>query len=181
MKLLPIVLGFILCTAIAKAQVNGDVSPVPTKVRIQVVIAGTDEYKDIVASYIKSELRKINDVSVVDNDPLMTISLTVQTLKNTLGMKTGYVVSYVILTQVQNIIGKKLVDSSSLDDGMKQRIDSCFKNVGTAIDSFTVVVPPDNLQDTIKENVAKIDGADIEQMRPVLTKLQQSPLLQKSQ
>ncbi len=95
----------------------------------------------------------------------MTVSVTVMELKNRAGMSTGYVINYSVLTQMNNILGKALVDSTTLDATAKDAINRCFNTVGSPIDNFTVVKPRDALKDGISEDVAAIDGKDIDLAR----------------
>ena len=69
---------------------------------VQVVVTGDEQLKNETASYIRRELRSLNDVVIVDSGADWVIELLIAELTNGIGAKLGLAISVTIIPTFNN-------------------------------------------------------------------------------
>ena len=149
----------------------------PIKIRIFLLVedgakAGADDA--MLKGYITRELRKCSDVVLVDNCKESILGLYVMSIdtRNRAGMTTGKVLSFTVCSEISNQIGSGTVRLQHLlDDKTKKLLLSCFSGTGDIIDAFMQETDEDSLARVISEDIAGIEGKDIEPIRESLDNL----------
>jgi hypothetical protein len=128
---------------------------------------------DMVRGYALDELSKINDIDVVQDNELLCIHCMVLPTTNGLGMRNGYVLCFVLTSQLPNIVGSKLVDSSvgfiGISADKAAKIKQCLKNDGIYAGELVRTCPIPELKQAIADTVASINGGDFQQLRQITT------------
>jgi hypothetical protein len=150
----------------------------PGKIVISLLVSGDSDYTDVVKSYIKRDLRKLDDVQVMDvgddeavkkyGNNGMLISCIILVVKNQTDEKIGCVLSYVVTSQKDNMVGTYLVSGLNIDAEKRNFLLRSFNNAGELVDHFAKVTRLERLETEVQENVAYIDGTSIEKFRKEL-------------
>jgi hypothetical protein len=137
--------------------------------KVKVSVSAPDDIKDLVSSYLNRELRSLNDVEIVDNNPDWEIEIVAMELKTVSGYKNGIAISTVILSPYNN---------QALSEFFKPE----FKESGLLItsglswysDQMLNVDSSDNLQELCKTIVADFDSRELEPSRKFFRNLKET-------
>lgn len=144
-----------------------------TNWRVKVTVSASESIKDSVSSYLNRELRSLNDVEVVNDNPDWEISVVAMELKTVGGYKNGIALSTVIVTPFNN---------QSLSGFFQPK----FKTTGLQMtsglswypDQWLNVGSADDLQKQCKDIITNFDVTTLEESRKSLQKVKE--LLNKS-
>lgn len=140
----------------------------PFKITVKVNITCDNPVKeDIFRSYIDKELRTIDDVKLVNVNPLVTINVIIMDVKNERDFSYGYVLSWAITSQVRNVLAIWAV-KGNVDADTYSNLKGCLTNDGVLVDHFLFLCALDQLKNQVSQGVAKIDGGALENVRQVL-------------
>jgi len=126
--------------------------------RVRVEVSGDANIKPLVTSYINRELRTLNDVKIMDNDPGWLLSIVAIETYTKGGDKIGVALSVVVLKLVTSLFAKKIPLALV---GMVPEL-YLFHTHILYTDSTN------NLQRTCKRIVADFDSEQLETARRVL-------------
>ena len=147
-----------------------DLSKQP-KLRVKVNITASDNIADLVNSYIKRELRNLNDIQVVDKDPMFLINLLVLEHRSSSGNVLEYITSAVAMLGFNNTF----MAFFSLEKKEKKLLLDLTSDLYYFPCLFKVLaVPPTDLKGLCKDIVASFDTQCAEPRRMVWQELQQT-------
>jgi hypothetical protein len=131
--------------------------------RVKLEISGNDNIKTEVSSYLSRELRALNDVVLVDDNPHYLISIVAVEVPSLSGYKTGVNLSVVVL----KIFPNKWLDIwiMKLPDASKKGILDYTSNLYYFIDHSTIGGSSDDLQSMCKKIVATFDNETLEEIQ----------------
>ncbi len=149
-----VIILFLLTTAFLANPVDAT----DDKFRVKVKVSGNDDPKNLVTSYINRELRSLNDVEVVAEDPEYEIWIVCVEV----GRK-GYFLSTVILIRVPDSMlqpGTKVRDEST-------RPDPKHSALSWAPDVSLKGASPGDLREVCRKIIAEFDVETLEGVRSI--------------
>jgi len=158
-------IGFLLTTIIlislfgnvARAE-SGSANQFHAKV--QVSVSANDNIKGQVESYIKRELRSLQDVTLVDEGADWELSILAMEVSTKGGYKSGVIISVVILSPFNNQIV-----SGMLQEKYKELGTNLTKGLYWYPDHWLRAGPVDQLRSLCVELIADFDSQQLEESR----------------
>jgi len=143
--------------------------------RVKVYVWGNDNIQDTVSSYIKRELRSLNDVELVDSDSEWEINVGTAVLDNVNGYNLGVLFSTLIIHHFDNWMLSYMLQPKYKDEGMGITSNLSYSGLSHEMKWGSM----DNLQEKCKKIVTDFDTHELEASRKSFRQLKES--LQKSQ
>jgi uncharacterized membrane protein YheB (UPF0754 family) len=144
------------------------------RVEVQVSdLSPDDNLKDTVSSYIKEELRSLNDVKLVDTNPEWEIDIMATRVTTSKGYKPRVAFSIVTFKPFDNWMLSPLLQPKYRDYGLK-----LISALSSSIEHSMRLDSIDNLQEMCKEIVAHFDSNQLEKSRKSFREMKEK--LQKS-
>ena len=137
--------------------------------KVKVTVSANENIKSLVSSYLNKELRSINDVELVYENPEWEIAVLTSEVKDVNGYKIGFVISTVIIRSFDNQI---------LSGYFRQK----FKGLGMEFTSGLCDYPvhwlhvgsTGSLQDLCEEIIADFDTTYLDKSREMFQKADQT-------
>jgi len=133
-------------------------------VRISLSVDAADGLNSRITSYLSRELRKIDDVTITDTNPLYRINCVALKTISRGGENLGYALSFVVTSTMPSTFTSMFVRSKLSADDLKT-IQSWNNNDGVVVQHFVQICGPDDIRTVCAQLVAQIDGSLIESAR----------------
>ena len=140
------------------------------KIKVEVEVWGDDDTKNLVKSFILRELRALNDVLIVNNEPDYSLQIGVMSLKYESGLSAGQIIiSYVELQPFKVDYLNVIVDELGFDSNDKQfdKFDNWVIGVYTLKDNKLISCPRESLQEKCAGLIADFDVETLAQQRQI--------------
>ena len=164
-----VIIGVALATSVCAAPALGQNLP-PWSTKVQVTVAGEDDIRNRVTSWLSEELRRMPDVAVVDSGPEWEIHVIAMQTKNQGGVVTGYALSEVVLQRL-DFRPVAAVDTVRTHRDLWSFVLSVTPVSWTESDHNLYVGPTNDLRTTIEGLAAAFDTKELEPSRKAWEKL----------
>ena len=136
------------------------------KCRVQLKVSASETLTDETTSYLTRELRRIDDIDVVNDDPWYVVNVVALETSNNAGTSTGYVFSIVVESPLHPKSLRDLL-ATKVDENALKIFDFALRTATHIESHFLQVGPTGELESICKKIVAKIDGSVLEDSRKV--------------
>ena len=137
--------------------------------RVKLTVSASDSIRDAVTNCLDRELRGLNDVRLVDDEPQWEIGVLALEVKSTRGYRGGIVLSTVILSRFQSDKGAPGSHPAEQVSGFPQTSD-LWEYPGHSLHMDA----SDRLQMMCKQIVADFDAKHLEKSRKRFREMQQT-------
>jgi hypothetical protein len=140
-----------------------------TTIKLEVI--GSQEFKSLATSYLGRELRGLQDVAMVEQDPVFKLTISGIDNQTASGSKLGYTVHVLAGRAVSLTFWNKILDtiSAGATEAAKNSTKTLFKvdleKAITILDNSMYTTPPDRLQEICATIVTDLDRTIFEPLR----------------
>jgi uncharacterized protein YecT (DUF1311 family) len=145
--------------------------PQGSKIRVQLSVASRLESdRSLITSYLSRCLRQIQDVVVVGDNPLVTLSVVAFRTSNVGGYQTGYAISIAVTSCFRaRLISKHYIAQLPADEQAEFRDE--LSSLAQCQDHLLYTCAPNELKSMCGDIVDHVDGSDFEDIRLLAQKL----------
>jgi hypothetical protein len=140
--------------------------PMEPSFRVQVIVQADEQLKNMIESFIKRELRSLNDVAVTDKDPRYVIGIVALQAKAVEGAELDSIaLSLVIRASASTVPISSLTAPADAEREPKDNAVDVYKGTDTLIQHGLFMTPIDGLKRACEEIIADFDSDALEPRR----------------